>query len=349
MKSADNVELTGQTVDRYSIVALIGAGGQGRVYRGRDERLQRDVAIKVVSAERSSDAASRQKLMTEARVLSRLNDPHVAAIYDFVTHRGRDFIVMEFVAGATLRDMIAGGPLPAGEVLRLGSHIARGLASAHAANIVHRDIKPANLKVTSFGELKILDFGVARLLPAGTLLDNGPYTVTESVVAGTVPYMAPEQLNGEDADERSDIFSAGVVLYEMATGIPAFPVRNLPALVEAVLHEEPAAPSVVNPHLPLALERVIVKAMQKNPDARHESAAELTFELERLMPVGWSSLPAMPVTARPQAWAAAAMAEDQRSAPDSDDVGVEPLWVTGGDLSGGARRGRVPGRLFASV
>ena len=348
MKPADNVELAGQTVDRYSIVTLIGAGGQGRVYRGRDERLQRDVAIKVLSPERLSEAAARQKLMTEARVLSRLNDPHIAAIYDFVTCGGRDFIVMEFVAGATLRDTIAGGPLPPSEVLRLGSHIARGLASAHAANIVHRDIKPANLKITSFGELKILDFGVARLLPAGAILDNGPYTLTESVVAGTVPYMAPEQLNGEDADERSDIFSAGAVLYEMATGTPAFPLRNLPALVEAVLHEEPPAPSTVNPHLPLAVERVIVKAMQKDPNARHESAAELTFELERLMPIGWSSFAAIPAAARPHASNETAMAAGRWAAPDFD-YAAEPLWVTEGGRSAGAPRGHVPKRLFASV
>jgi serine/threonine protein kinase len=220
--------------------------------------------------------------MMEAQALSRLNHPHVARVYDFVVENGRDYIVMEFVAGATLRDMLAGGPLPAGEVLRLGSQIAHGLACAHAANVVHRDIKPANLKITSFGELKILDFGLAKLLPAGAILDNATRTPASGAVVGTVPYMAPERLRGEDADERSDIFSAGTVLYEMATGTAAFPQRNIAALVEAIQHEEPAAPTAVNPHLPVALERIILKAMQKDRAMRHGSAGELAASLDRL-------------------------------------------------------------------
>jgi serine/threonine protein kinase len=226
--------------------------------------------------------------MSEARVLSRLNHQHVARIYDFVTRGGRDFIVMEFVSGATLRDILAVGPLPPSEVQRLGAQVARGLASAHSANIVHRDIKPTNLMITSLGELKILDFGVARLLPAGAILDNGTRTPSTSsvVVAGTVPYMAPEQLRGEPVDERSDIFGVGAVLYEMATGSRAFPQRSVATLVEAILYDDPPAPSTVNPYVPLALERIVVTAMQKERAARYQSAAALASALEQLMPGG---------------------------------------------------------------
>jgi serine/threonine protein kinase len=277
-----DADLTGRTIDHYSIVALIAAGGQGRVYRGRDERLQREVAIKVVGPDRISDPAARRNLMTEARVLSRLNHPNVAGIYDFVTQGGCDFIVMEFVAGATLRDVLAGGPLPAAEVLRLGSQMAHGLACAHAANVVHRDIKPANVKITSFGELKILDFGLAKLLPAATIVDNNTRTTASGAVAGTVPYMAPERLRGEDADERSDIFSAGAVLYEMATGVAAFPQRSLATLVDAILNQEPIAPSDVNPHLPVALERIIVQSLHKERAERHDSATALAEALDHL-------------------------------------------------------------------
>ena len=282
MTRVDDADLTGRRIDHYSIVALIAAGGQGRVYRGRDERLQREVAIKVLRVDRISDPAARRTLMTEARVLSRLNHPNVAGIYDFVTQGGCDYIVMEFVAGATLHDVLAGGPLPAAEVLRLGSQIAHGLACAHAASVVHRDIKPGNLKITSCGELKILDFGLAKLLPAAAIVDNGTRTTASGAVAGTVPYMAPERLRGEEADERSDIFSVGTVLYEMATGVPAFPQRSLAALVDAILHEEPAAPSAVNPHLPRALERIIVKSLQKGRTERHQSAAALAEALDQL-------------------------------------------------------------------
>ena len=246
------------------------------------------MSIKVVSPARTPDATSRGTLTSEARVLSRLNHQHVARIYDFVTRGGRDFIVMEFVSGATLRDILAVGPLPASEVLRLGAQIARGLSSAHSANIVHRDIKPTNLMITSLGELKILDFGVARLMPAGAVLDNATRTPSTSsvAVAGTVPYMAPEQLRGEQADERGDIFSVGSVLYEMATGNRAFPQRSVATLVEAILYEDPPAPSDVNPHMPVALERIVVKAMQKERGARYQGAAELANALERLTPGG---------------------------------------------------------------
>ena len=292
MEPVQDEDLTGQTVGPYRIVALIGTGGQGRVYRGLHRRLPREVAIKVLASDRLCDPAARRSLVLEASALSRLSHPHVAGIHDLLSHSGRDFLVMEFVPGATLRDVLAGGPLPPWEVLRLGAQMARGLAAAHAANIVHRDVNPSNIKITTGGELKILDFGLAKLLRAGALLDNASRTPTDAAVVGTIPYMSPEQLRGDAADPRGDVFSAGVVLYEMATGCPAFPQRSLATLIEAIQHVEPQAPSAVNPLVPLALEDVIVRAMQKDPRDRQQGALEMAASLEELAPVGRFGAPA---------------------------------------------------------
>ena len=287
MDAMQDVELVGRTIDRYTIVALIGAGGQGHVYRGRDERLRRDVAIKVLRSGVSNRCSRRcptSGLIEEARTLSLLNHPNVASIYDFVKKGRREYIVMEYVAGATLREILASGPLPPCEVVRLGAQIARGLAAAHAVNVVHRDIKPTNLKITSSGKLKILDFGVAKLMPNGAVADDTTSRPSMPSGVGTAPYMSPEQIRGEPSDQRSDIFSAGSVLYEMATGYPAFRQANFVALINAVQYEDPAPALMVNPHLPVAVARVIEKAMQKDPAARYQSAAELAESLRRLMP-----------------------------------------------------------------
>jgi serine/threonine protein kinase len=244
-----------------------------KVYLGRDERYKRDVAIKVV-------ASCPPHGLREARALQRLSNPHVATIYDFITQPQREFIVMEFVPGATLKDVVAAGPLPSAEVLRLGKQMACGLAAAHAAHVLHRDIKPGNIKVTSAGELKILDFGVAKLLPSAAAVETGTDTPTGLGPIGTLPYMSPEQLRGEPLDERSDIFSAGAVLYEMASGRPAFPQRKLVNLVEAILHRGPVSLAAVNPLVPPALERVVMKAMEMDPRDRQQSAAQLADELD---------------------------------------------------------------------
>jgi eukaryotic-like serine/threonine-protein kinase len=253
MDTRQEVDFVGSTVDHYAIVALIQAGAQGRVYRGRDERLQRDVAIKVLKPEPVPHGAT-GGLIAEARLLSRLNHPHVASVYDFVTQDDRDFMVMEFVAGATLQEVLAAGPLPVHEVIRLGVQLARGLDAAHRANVVHRDIKPANLRITSSGDLKILDFGIANLLPQGVTTHDSA-TATGIAIVGTVPYMAPEILRGETADARSDLFAAGAVIYEMATGLRAFRQRDLVSLVDAIQDDEPERPSSVNPAVPLARTR----------------------------------------------------------------------------------------------
>jgi serine/threonine protein kinase len=285
MQATKDIDFTGRTVDHYEIVALIRGGAQGRVYRARDQRLKRDVAIKVLEPDGRTLACTRYGLIKEAQALSRLNHPHVPVVYDFVTDADRDFMVMEFVAGATLQEVLTGGPLPSSEVVRLGVQLARGLAAAHAANIVHCDLKPANLKITSSGMLKILDFGIARRMPAATLRGEPLTTATVSVV-GTVAYMAPEVLRGGAADQRSDIYSAGAVLYEMATGSLAFPQRNLVQLVDAIHSGEIVPPSIVNPGVPLALERVITTALNNDAAARYQTAAGLAAALGALVPSG---------------------------------------------------------------
>jgi eukaryotic-like serine/threonine-protein kinase len=271
MESINDVDFTGRLIDRYAIVALIRSGTQGCVYRGRDDVLRREVAVKV----RPHDG-----LLTEARALSSLNHPNVAGVYDFVTQDARDFMVMEFIPGATLAEVLAGGPLPPGEVVRLGLQLARGLAAMHSAHIAHCDIKPANLKVTSYGMLKIVDFGVARRLPPGALIDSVPTTMT--TVVGTFPYMAPEVLRGEQPDPRSDVFSAGAVLYEMATGCRAFPQQTLPALIDAIQQGEIVPPSRLNPVVPVALDRVVGTALDRHVDRRYENGIELALALDAL-------------------------------------------------------------------
>ncbi len=282
----DQADLIGTTVSRYAIVDLIGSGGMGNVYRARDGRLQRHVAIKVCHHQRGLEADPEPELEAEARALSRLSHPHIAAIYDLLSESKRDFIVMEFVAGVTLKELLANGPLPFPEVLRLGKQMMQGLAAAHDAQLVHRDIKPANLKVTPAGELKILDFGLAQLLPSGSGHQAAGDATTRSRIefglAGTMPYMSPEQLCGEPADERSDIFSAGAVLYEMATGMPAFPQTRMARLVDAILHQQPVDPSLFNPEVPAAFDGVVGRAMAKLPAHRYQSASELEAALDAL-------------------------------------------------------------------
>ena len=209
--------LVGSELGHYRIAEKIGAGGMGEVYRARDEHLPRDVAIKVLPPGTLIDEAARKHFHKEALILSQLNHPNIAAIHDFDTQQGVDFLVMEYIPGITLSEKVAGRPLPEKEIFRLGVQLAEGLAAAHHHGVVHRDLKPANLRVTTDGRLKILDFGLAKL---GRPVTNNATTESLSETwakAGTLPYMAPEQLLGEAIDTRTDIHAAGSVLYEMAT------------------------------------------------------------------------------------------------------------------------------------
>jgi len=290
--------LVGQTLGHYRIAEKIGAGGMGEVYRASDQHLARDVAIKVLPPGTLTDASARKHFHKEALILSQLNHPNIATIYDFDTQQGVDFLVMEYIPGITLSEKVAAGPLPEKEVLRLGVQLAEGLAAAHDHGVVHRDLKPGNLQVTSDGRLKILDFGLAKLWHPVTAS-----AATESVseaqgMAGTVPYMAPEQLLGEEIDARTDLHAAGYVLYEMATGRYPFAEVERSQLIGAILHKPPRPPTALNSKLSPELERIIGKCLEKEPENRYQSAKELAIDLRRLLTPSAVRVAEVPVAAR---------------------------------------------------
>ena len=270
-------DLTGTRLSHYRVIELIGEGGSGRVYRALDNRFARCVAIKAKKIGAPKTGPCRLRL--EAEALSRVNDRRIARFYELLTYSRSEFIVMEFVPGATLADLLKTGPLPTDEVLRLGSQMLRGLAAAHAARVLHRDIKPGNVKVTSSGQLKILDFGLAKFLPdAGEMVSD----LTGFHLFGTAPYTAPERWLGDPVDQRADIFSAGAVLYEMATGRRAFPQNDLPHLVETILFEERPTASSVHPLVPEALSHVIARMLERDPGQRQPCASAVADELDAL-------------------------------------------------------------------
>jgi tetratricopeptide (TPR) repeat protein len=254
----------------------------GVVYRARDTRLERDVAIKVLPAGTLARPESRRRFRNEALALARLNHPNICSVFDFNSEDDIDFLVMEYVPGLSLDKRLAEGSLPLEEVQRLGVQLAAGLAAAHEQRIVHRDLKPGNLRLTSDGRLKILDFGLARLFRPE---DGGDATLSlaeTSSFSGTVPYMAPEQLRGEALDTRTDIYSAGAVLYEMATGRRPFPEPQLAKLIESILKKDPPKPSQINNRVSAGLETILLKAMDREPDRRYQSAREMEIDLGRL-------------------------------------------------------------------
>jgi Tol biopolymer transport system component len=275
------VPVIGRTISSYRVVEKLGAGGMGEVYLARDERLGRDVALKILPAGRLDHEAARSRFRKEAQALLRLSHPHVATLLDFGAADGVDYLVMERVAGPTLDVELRKGVLPEREVLRLGAQLARGLAAAHDAGVVHRDLKPSNLALTADGLLKILDFGLARL-QLGT---SGPEEATASAsgtFVGTPAYMAPEQVRGEPADARTDVYGAGAVLYELATGRRLFAGRKGADLSSAILSLAPPPPRGIASSVSPGLEAVVLKALDKDPDFRYQSARELLVDLERL-------------------------------------------------------------------
>jgi tetratricopeptide (TPR) repeat protein len=271
--------MIGKTLSHYRIIEKIGAGGMGVVYRAHDERLDRDVAIKVLPPGSLADEAARKRFRKEALSLARLNHPNIATVHEFGTEVETDFLVTEFIAGITLDIKLVQGPLSASEVVRLAMQLADGLAAAHQQGIVHRDLKPGNLRLTADGRLKILDFGLAQLMPQASEMGMTLTMTHSQEVTGTLPYMSPQQLAGEAADARSDLWSAGAVLYEMATAKRPFE-QNTPALlVNAILNQPPAPPSEVNSAVPAALNQVILKALAKDVAQRYQSANELASDL----------------------------------------------------------------------
>src|SRR3989454_3001385 len=278
----------GTKLGRYEIRSQIGAGGMGEVYRARDEKLNRDIAIKVLPAALSQDEDRLRRFEQEAQAAGALNHPNILVIYHIGTHEGAPYIVSELLEGETLRERMAGAALPPRKAIDYALQIARGLAAAHEKGIVHRDIKPDNIFITNDGRAKILDFGLAKLTSATDGTQSQSEVPTRKVntdpgtVMGTMGYMSPEQLKGQPADHRSDIFSFGAILYEMLSGRRAFRGDSMAETMSAILREDPPDLSETNKTVSPALERVVRHCLEKNPAERFHSARDLAFAIESL-------------------------------------------------------------------
>ena len=270
--------MVGELLGHFRVLEQIGAGGMGVVYRARDERLDRDVALKILPTSFPPGAPARRRFRQEALALSRLNHPNIATVHDFVTEGGLDILVMEFIPGVTLSDRVLAGPLSEAEIIDVGAQLAAGLQAAHDQGVIHRDVKPGNLRLTPDGRLKILDFGVARLM-GGDRADSDRLTGSDAVrPPGTLPYLAPEQLCGRPPTVASDIYAAGVTLYELATGRPPFSGTQA-VLIDEILNRDPQPPSALSRGITHRLDDVVLKAMAKQPDRRHQTARELLADL----------------------------------------------------------------------
>lgn len=270
----------GTIIGHYRILERLGEGGMGVVYRAHDERLGRDVALKLLPPSAFDDENARKRFHKEARVLARLNHPNIATVYDFDSHDGIDFLVTEYIPGETLACRLASTAMSQKEVLRLGMQLADGLAAAHEAGILHRDLKPANLQLTPDGRLKILDFGLAQF--SQVVSSATTESVLDLPMAGTLPYQSPEQLRGEAASVRTDIYSAGAVLYEMCTGQRAFANGPPYVVIHNILHEMPKRPCEIRKNIAPQLEQIVLKCLDKESENRYQSAVELGVDLRRL-------------------------------------------------------------------
>src|SRR6516164_6828334 len=275
----------GTKLGPYEIVAPLGAGGMGEVYRARDTRLERTVAVKILPKEMSADAARKQRFEREAKTISGLNHPNICVLHDVGSQDGVDYLVMECVEGETLAKRLEKGPLPLMQVLKCGAQIADALDKAHRSGVVHRDLKPGNVMLTASGA-KLLDFGLAKPASTATLATltmvtpaQAPVT-QEGMVVGTFLYMSPEQVEGKEVDGRSDIFSLGAVLYEMVTGKRAFEGKSQLSVASAILEKEPAPITSTKPLTPPTLDHAIQKCLAKSPDERWQSASDLASELK---------------------------------------------------------------------
>ena len=276
--------MIGQTVSHYHIVGKLGGGGMGVVYEAEDTRLARHVALKFIPAEMVHDRKSLDRFVREARAASQLNHPGICTIHDIDDNDGHPFIVMEKLDGVSLKERMREKPMEVDEILDIGIQVADALAASHAKGIIHRDIKPANIFVGQSGQTKILDFGLAKsALESGTSDAAMEDSLTAmGVIPGTAVYMSPEQARGEELDPRSDLFSLGVVLYEMATGKKPFATGNVITTLDAVLNQKPVSPLHLNPKLPQDLEGILGRAMEKDRGHRYQNALALKGDLQSL-------------------------------------------------------------------
>src|ERR1700727_2128541 len=296
---ADSPPLIGRTISHYKIVEKLGGGGMGVVYRAEDTKLKRQVALKFLPEAVAKDRITLERFEREAQAASALNHPNICTIYDIDDAGEVPFIAMELLRGATLKQRIAGGPLPLDLILDTGIQVADALDAAHSENIIHRDIKPANIFITDRGQAKVLDFGLAKQIAAtrnvgetvtmgAGQLESDPNLTSPGTSLGTLAFMSPEQVRGEKLDARTDLFSFGLVLYEMTTGQRAFQWSTPAETMTAILNEDPPDISQLAPKMPPGLWRLVRRCLEKNPAQRFQSALDLAFALEGVRDLGRS-------------------------------------------------------------